>query len=67
MPNLFRLTERLHRHGACVAIQINHSGASAVPGRIEGNTPVSFQCKFQNWVDNSKTTTVEVNICNVDK
>ena len=41
MPNLFRLTERLHRHGACVAIQINHSGASAVPGRIEGNTPVS--------------------------
>lgn len=41
MPNLFRLTERLHRHGACVAIQINHSGASAVPGRIEGHTPVS--------------------------
>lgn len=41
MPNLFRLTERLHRQGACVAIQINHSGASAVPGRIEGNTPVS--------------------------
>lgn len=41
MPNLFRLTERLHRQGACVAIQINHSGASAVTGRIEGNTPVS--------------------------
>ena len=41
MPNLFRLTERLHRQGACVAIQINHSGASAVPGRIEGNTLVS--------------------------
>ena len=41
MLNLFRLTERLHRQGTCVAIQINHSGASAVPGRIEGNTPVS--------------------------
>lgn len=35
------LTERLHRQGAAVAIQINHSGASAVPARIEGNTPVS--------------------------
>ena len=41
IPNLFKLTERLHRQGASVAIQINHSGASAVPGRIEGNTPVS--------------------------
>ena len=41
IPNLYKLTERLHRQGASVAIQINHSGASAVPGRIEGNTPVS--------------------------
>ena len=55
MPNLFRLTERLHRHGACVAIQINHSGASAVPGRIEGNTPVSSSNVPSNWWSNSKT------------
>ena len=41
IPNLYKLTERLHRQGAAVAIQINHSGASAVPARIEGNTPVS--------------------------
>ncbi len=40
IPALFKLTERLHRHGTCVAIQINHSGASAVPSRIE-DTPVS--------------------------
>lgn len=41
IPKLYKLTEKLHREGACVAIQINHSGASAVPSRIEGNTPVS--------------------------
>ncbi|HBJ2620951.1 TPA: FAD-dependent oxidoreductase [Clostridium botulinum] len=41
IPGLFKLTETLHRHGACVSIQINHAGASAVPGRIGGRTPVS--------------------------
>lgn len=41
IPGLFRLTERLHKYGACASIQINHSGASAVPSRIEGKTPVS--------------------------
>lgn len=40
IPALHRLTERLHRYGTCVAIQINHAGASAVPDRI-GTTPVS--------------------------
>ena len=40
MPSLYELTERLHKYGACVAIQINHSGASAVPERI-GCQPVS--------------------------
>lgn len=41
IPALYKLTETLHRYGACASIQINHSGASAVPGRIEGLTPVS--------------------------
>ena len=40
IPALHKLTERLHRYGTCVAIQINHAGASAVPDRI-GTTPVS--------------------------
>ncbi|MBX4271281.1 NAD(P)/FAD-dependent oxidoreductase [Clostridium estertheticum] len=40
MPSLYELTERLHKYGTCVAIQINHSGASAVPERI-GCQPVS--------------------------
>ncbi|MGI8386617.1 FAD-dependent oxidoreductase [Robertmurraya sp. P23] len=40
IPGLYRLTERLHKHGACVAVQINHAGASAVPDRI-GGQPVS--------------------------
>ena len=40
MPGLYKLTERLHRYGANAAVQINHSGASAVPSRI-GCQPVS--------------------------
>lgn len=40
IPGLFKLTETLHKHGAKVAIQVNHSGASAVPERI-GCQPVS--------------------------
>ncbi|GKU25776.1 2,4-dienoyl-CoA reductase [Clostridium folliculivorans] len=40
MPALYKLTERMHKYGACVAMQINHSGASAVPDRI-GCQPVS--------------------------
>ncbi|MGS2778574.1 oxidoreductase [Robertmurraya sp. GLU-23] len=40
IPGLYRLTERLHKHGASVAVQINHAGASAVPDRI-GGQPVS--------------------------
>ena len=40
IPGLYKFTERLHKHGACVSVQINHSGASAVPGRI-GMQPAS--------------------------
>jgi 2,4-dienoyl-CoA reductase-like NADH-dependent reductase (Old Yellow Enzyme family)/thioredoxin reductase len=40
IPALYRLTEKLHNHGAKVAIQINHAGASAVQERI-GMQPVS--------------------------
>ncbi|ALP91496.1 oxidoreductase [Clostridium butyricum] len=34
IPGLYKFTERLHKYGTCVSVQINHSGASAVPGRI---------------------------------
>ena len=40
IPALYNLTDRLHKQGACVAVQINHAGASAVPSRI-GAQPVS--------------------------
>ncbi|AKG33437.1 NAD(P)/FAD-dependent oxidoreductase [Paenibacillus durus] len=40
IPGMYRMTEKLHKHGACVALQINHAGASAVPERI-GGQPVS--------------------------
>ena len=40
IPALYNFTTRLHRQGACAAIQINHAGASAVPSRI-GAQPVS--------------------------
>lgn len=29
LPGLYKLTERLHRHGACVSIQLNHPGAAS--------------------------------------
>lgn len=40
IPRLFNLTEACHKHGACVGIQINHAGASAMSSRI-GMQPVS--------------------------
>lgn len=40
IPKLFLLTEAAHRHGACIGIQINHAGASAMSSRT-GMQPVS--------------------------
>lgn len=40
IPRLFHLTEKCHRYGACIGIQLNHAGASAAAGRI-GMQPVS--------------------------
>lgn len=33
IPRLFKLTETIHKHGACIGIQINHAGASAQSAR----------------------------------
>ncbi|MFK8260133.1 FAD-dependent oxidoreductase [Erwinia sp. AnSW2-5] len=41
IPGLFRLTERLHQHGACVSVQLNHAGASAYAARLDQQQPVS--------------------------
>ncbi len=40
IPRLFYFCERMHKHGACVGIQINHAGASAISART-GEQPVS--------------------------
>ncbi|NCC44361.1 MAG: FAD-dependent oxidoreductase [Clostridia bacterium] len=40
IPRFYKLVESVHKHGACIAIQINHAGASAVSARI-GGQPVS--------------------------
>lgn len=40
IPRLYKLCENVHRHGACIAVQINHAGASAMSSRI-GMQPVS--------------------------
>lgn len=40
IPRLFKLCESVHKHGSCIAIQINHAGASAVSSRT-GMQPVS--------------------------
>ena len=33
LPRLFKFCENIHRYGACISIQINHAGASAVSAR----------------------------------
>lgn len=38
IPRYFKLCEAVHTHGACIAIQINHAGASAMDTRIGGQT-----------------------------
>lgn len=40
LPRLYNLTEAVHKHGACIGVQINHAGASAMSSRI-GMQPVS--------------------------
>lgn len=40
IPGLARLCEAVQKHGACIAVQLNHAGASALPSRI-GCQPVS--------------------------
>ena len=40
IPRLFKLCESVHKHGACITIQLNHAGASAMSSRI-GMQPVS--------------------------
>ncbi len=40
IPRLYKLCETIHKHGACIAIQINHAGASAQAHRT-GIQPVS--------------------------
>lgn len=40
LPRLYKLTESVHKHGACIGVQINHAGASAMSSRI-GRQPVS--------------------------
>lgn len=34
MTRLYKLCERVHKQGACIGIQINHAGASAISSRI---------------------------------
>lgn len=40
IPRLYKLCENVHKHGACIAIQLNHAGTSAMSSRI-GMQPVS--------------------------
>ena len=34
LPRLYKLCEDMHKHGACIGVQINHAGASAQSARI---------------------------------
>mgnify|MGYP000028338068 CR=1 FL=1 len=55
IPRLFKLSETVHKHGACIAIQINHAGASAQSARtnMQPGFCVEYSVKSR-WRD-SKT------------
>lgn len=40
MPRLYELCEAVHKHGSCIAVQINHAGAATLESRI-GRQPIS--------------------------
>lgn len=41
LPGLWEFNERMHEYGACTSVQLNHAGASAHPGRLQGVQHVS--------------------------
>ncbi|NTW72247.1 MAG: FAD-dependent oxidoreductase [Eubacteriaceae bacterium] len=41
VPGLYELAETIHAYGAKASIQLNHAGASAYPGRLDGVQTVS--------------------------
>ncbi|MDR0468692.1 MAG: 2,4-dienoyl-CoA reductase, partial [Peptococcaceae bacterium] len=47
VPRLSRLVEKLHQHGAAVALQLNHAGAAAMPSRIGVNCVSSSDRPFK--------------------
>lgn len=56
VPGFYTLVERLHAYGAKVSVQLNHAGASAYPGRLNGAQPVSSSnIPSKNWGSYSKT------------
>lgn len=44
IPRFFKLCETVHQYGTCIAIQLNHAGASAMDSRIGMQTVSSSDC-----------------------
>ena len=47
IPRLFKLCESVHKHGACIAVQLNHAGASAMSSRIGITTCFCIRYSFK--------------------
>ena len=58
IPRFYKLCETVHRHGACIAIQINHAGASALALRTVMQPDVPRQPALPQW-----KFTVDIPIC----
>ena len=43
LPRLYKFCEEIHKYGTCIAIQINHAGASAVSARTNLQPGLSLQ------------------------
>ena len=60
IPRLFKLCENVHKHGACIAIQLNHAGASA---RSSSRIPVSSVIRSSNFRPGSTNVENSSAIC----
>lgn len=62
IPRLFKLCETVHKHGSCIAIQINHAGASAQSARINMQ-PVSASDVLQKQAVKSRVHWKKMRSC----
>ncbi len=63
IPRLFKLCESVHKHGACIAIQLNHAGASAMSLTYRNAACISIRRTFKGRRRNPKRPLEKMKSC----